>query len=85
MSRRPTVLLATSGDLPDGEPGAAVLDAALAERGLHAAWVRWDDPARIDAAGGQSSVESGSTGLTGRQVPAGDEEDRHDSGSSDLP
>lgn len=45
MSRRPTVLLATSGDLPDGEPGAAVLDAALAERGLHAAWARWDDPA----------------------------------------
>ncbi len=40
----PTVLLATSADLPDGEPGATVLDAALAERGIDAAWARWDDP-----------------------------------------
>ncbi|GAA1442421.1 hypothetical protein GCM10009641_56990 [Mycobacterium cookii] len=40
----PTVLLATSGDLPHGEPGAAALDAALAQRGLHATWARWDDP-----------------------------------------
>jgi len=40
----PTVLLATSADLPDGEPGAAALDAALAERGIDAAWARWDDP-----------------------------------------
>ncbi|WP_210650133.1 RimK family alpha-L-glutamate ligase [Nocardioides sp. SYSU D00065] len=40
-----TVLLATCGDLPYGEPGAAVLDAVLAERGIDAAWARWDDPA----------------------------------------
>ena len=39
-----TVLLATSGDLPSGEPGAHVLDAALAERGIDHAWARWDDP-----------------------------------------
>ena len=39
-----TVLLATSGDLPQGEPGAEVLDAALAERGIDASWARWDDP-----------------------------------------
>jgi glutathione synthase/RimK-type ligase-like ATP-grasp enzyme len=39
-----TVLLATSGDLPHGEPGAAVLDAVLAERGVDVAWARWDDP-----------------------------------------
>ena len=45
-----TVLLATSGDLPEGEPGAAALDAALAERGIEAAWARWDDPA-VDWAG----------------------------------
>ena len=40
-----TVLLATSGDLPQGEPGAPALDAALAERGVEARWVVWDDPA----------------------------------------
>lgn len=39
-----TVLLATSGDLPAGEPGASLLDAALAERGVDARWARWDDP-----------------------------------------
>lgn len=39
-----TILLATSGDLPDGEPGAPVLDAVLAERGLDHVWARWDDP-----------------------------------------
>ena len=40
-----TVLLATSGDLPQGEPGAPALDAALAERGIEARWAVWDDPA----------------------------------------
>ena len=45
-----TVLLATSADLPDGEPGAAALDAVLAERGVDATWARWDDPA-VDWAG----------------------------------
>ncbi|WP_439938288.1 ATP-grasp domain-containing protein [Nocardia sp. N13] len=39
-----TVLLATSGDLPQGEPGAPALDAVLAERGIDFAWARWDDP-----------------------------------------
>lgn len=40
-----TVLLATSGDLPQGEPGAPALDAVLRERGIDFAWARWDDPA----------------------------------------
>ncbi|GAB3024473.1 ATP-grasp domain-containing protein [Nocardioides flavus (ex Wang et al. 2016)] len=39
-----TVLLATSGDLPRGEPGAVALDAVLRERGVDAGWARWDDP-----------------------------------------
>lgn len=39
-----SVLLATSADLATGEPGAAVLDAELAARGIDFAWVRWDDP-----------------------------------------
>ena len=45
-----TVLLATSGDLPQGEPGAPALDAVLAERGVDFAWARWDDP-DVDWAG----------------------------------
>ncbi|MCW2738156.1 hypothetical protein [Nocardioides sp.] len=45
-----SILLATSGDLPLGEPGAPVLDAALAERGIDASWARWDDP-EVDWAG----------------------------------
>ena len=45
-----TVLLATSQALPAGEPGAAALDAALAERGVDARWVVWDDPS-VDWAG----------------------------------
>ncbi|MDT0187475.1 hypothetical protein Q9S36_45540 [Microbacterium sp. ARD31] len=44
------VLLATSADLPEGEPGAAALDAELAARGIDASWARWDDPA-VDWAG----------------------------------
>ena len=40
----PSVLLATSSNWPEGEPGAAALDAALAARGLDARWVVWDDP-----------------------------------------
>ena len=39
-----TVLLVTSRALPDGEPGAAALDEALASRGVDARWVVWDDP-----------------------------------------
>lgn len=44
------VLLSTSADLPEGEPGAAALDAELAARGIDASWARWDDPA-VDWAG----------------------------------
>lgn len=39
-----TVLLATSAGWPDGEPGAAVLESALAERGVAFRWAVWDDP-----------------------------------------
>lgn len=39
-----TVLLATFDLMPDGEPGGELLVAALAERGVDARWVRWDDP-----------------------------------------
>ena len=39
------LLLVTCASWPQGEPGAAVLDAALAERGVRARWVLWDDPA----------------------------------------
>ncbi len=41
----PRILLATSPDLPDGEPCGDLVTAALARRGLDAAWVVWDDPA----------------------------------------
>ncbi|MDR7251855.1 glutathione synthase/RimK-type ligase-like ATP-grasp enzyme [Nocardioides sp. BE266] len=53
-----TVLLATSGDLPDGEPGAAALDDALAARGIDFAWARWDDPAVDWAAADLVAVRS---------------------------
>lgn len=39
------MLLVTCSTMPDGEPGAAVLDRVLAERGIDARWVAWDDPA----------------------------------------
>lgn len=39
------VLLATFPLMPDGEPGGDLLVAALAERGIDARWVSWDDPA----------------------------------------
>jgi hypothetical protein len=38
------LLLVTCSEWPDGEPGAAVLDAALTERGVTSRWVCWDDP-----------------------------------------
>jgi len=41
----PRVLLATFVLMPDGEPGAELLDKALADRGVDAAWAVWDDPA----------------------------------------
>ena len=39
------VLLATSADFPDGEPGGQLLLDALAERGIAARFAIWDDPA----------------------------------------
>ncbi len=41
----PLVLLVTSSNWPDGEPGSPALDAALTARGLDSRWVVWDDPA----------------------------------------
>ncbi|SFC89306.1 ATP-grasp domain-containing protein [Nocardioides terrae] len=41
----PRILLATFQLMPDGEPGGSTLLAALADRGVDAAWARWDDPA----------------------------------------
>ena len=38
------LLLATSADWPDGEPAHEHLDAALADAGIAASWVVWDDP-----------------------------------------
>jgi glutathione synthase/RimK-type ligase-like ATP-grasp enzyme len=38
-----TVLLATCATMPDGEPGHEALEAALAARGVDAAWAAWDD------------------------------------------
>ena len=40
----PKILLATSRDLPDGEPGGELVTAALTARGVESAWVVWDDP-----------------------------------------
>ena len=51
------LLLATSRDWPQGEPGAAVLDAALAERGVAARWACWDD-ADVDWTGPLVAVRS---------------------------
>lgn len=41
----PTVLLATCSLLPDGEEAGHLLVPALAEHGIDARWVVWDDPA----------------------------------------
>ena len=41
----PTVLLAASALLPEGEYGGEHLLSALAERDVTARWVAWDDPA----------------------------------------
>lgn len=41
----PHVLLATFNLMPDGEPGGELLVAALAELGVEARWVCWDDAA----------------------------------------
>ncbi|GGF53319.1 ATP-grasp domain-containing protein [Marmoricola endophyticus] len=39
-----TVLLATSHDLPEGEPGGSLLIDAFAAAGAEASWAVWDDP-----------------------------------------
>lgn len=51
------VLLVTSRDLPDGEPGGELLLDAFAERGATARWVPWDDPA-IDWSSGLVCVRA---------------------------
>ncbi|MGZ4466095.1 MAG: ATP-grasp domain-containing protein [Nocardioides sp.] len=43
MTQQSPVLLVTCAYFPDGEPGHAALDAALAARGLESRWVLWDD------------------------------------------
>ncbi|MGO4255535.1 ATP-grasp domain-containing protein [Marmoricola sp. RAF53] len=40
----PDLLLVTCAAWPEGEPGHEALDRALADRGVSARWVRWDDP-----------------------------------------
>ncbi|MDQ6642645.1 MAG: hypothetical protein M3Y66_09155 [Actinomycetota bacterium] len=40
-----SVLLVTCAQMPDGEPGGAVLVAAFEAAGVDARWVVWDDPA----------------------------------------
>lgn len=47
------VLLATCAAFADGEPGHAVLDAALAARGLTSRWAVWDD---LDVDWGEADV-----------------------------
>lgn len=52
------VLLVTFALLPEGETGGDALVAALAERGIDARWVSWDDPAVDWAAAGLVAVRS---------------------------
>jgi glutathione synthase/RimK-type ligase-like ATP-grasp enzyme len=51
------LLLATCRSFADGEPGHHHLDAALAEAGVHARWVIWDDPG-VDWAAGLVAVRA---------------------------
>lgn len=44
------LLLVTCAEFAEGEPGHQALDAALADRGISARWVLWDDPT-VDWAG----------------------------------
>lgn len=53
-----SVLLATFDLMPDGEPGGELLVAALAERGVDARWVCWDDPHVAWAEAGLVAVRS---------------------------
>lgn len=52
------VLLATFALLPDGEVGGRLVTTALAERGIDATWVCWDDPAVDWAAADLVAVRS---------------------------
>lgn len=54
----PSVLLVTFNLMPEGEPGGEVLVPALAERGIDARWVCWDDPAVDWAAADLVAVRS---------------------------
>jgi hypothetical protein len=51
------LLLVTCSSWLDGEPGSAVLDAALTEQGVTSRWVRWDDP-EVDWASSLVAVRS---------------------------
>lgn len=55
--RAPDLLLVTCRAWPTGEPGAPVLDAALAEQGITARWVAWDDE-DVDFGGSLVAVRS---------------------------
>ncbi|WP_232680599.1 RimK family alpha-L-glutamate ligase [Nocardioides sp. R-C-SC26] len=57
MTSPAVLLLATSAEYVDGEPGHAALDEALRERGIEARWVRWDDPG-VDWEAGLVAVRS---------------------------
>jgi glutathione synthase/RimK-type ligase-like ATP-grasp enzyme len=54
----PQILLVTCRELPDGEPRGDLVTAALARRGLEAAWVVWDDPSVDWAAADVVAVRS---------------------------
>ncbi|MCT7659788.1 ATP-grasp domain-containing protein [Mycobacterium deserti] len=45
----PRIVLASCPALPDGDGDDAGLVPALRQRGLHARWLPWDDPATLDA------------------------------------
>ena len=45
----PRIVLAGCAALPDGDGDDAGLVTALRNRGLHARWLSWDDPATLDA------------------------------------
>lgn len=57
LGAMPDVLLVTCRTWPDGEPDAPTLDAALAEAGITARWVSWDDP-EVDWSGSLVAVRS---------------------------
>ncbi len=54
----PQILLVTSRDLPQGEPGGELITAAIAARGIDSSWVAWDDPGVDWSAAGVVAVRS---------------------------